>query len=443
MEVRKIIILNGYSVGRSNDTMSMVKDFIDILSVSFIEVKEYEWLADIPMEKDARYLLFLEPFLLSDTEKAEVVEELLLKVGKENVFMLLEEEQDVLQAKYPHFPFYKVQVDLLSMDDLENLYLLDFVKDVLKAKHEVDKKEVIYLAAAESKYEKYRKHLRRELERRGYKVLPREDDGWVFNEKEPTIENEEHIFSMIKSCVFSIHFGKQELNDIRGKRSNRILLENSIAYQLEKAKYKHDSSDINNFKRIIWDFNGKVGATSDLEYTEKQSKKTEYLHSSIDQLKTFVLRQLENDSKNLESGKQEKEQSVKAYFIFKEKQREHIQILENKLVEKQIEVIKTFFSDDFDENRKQYEKALIECDVCFIFHDEDTDREWLNSKIHDLLKVSGKRTKSILQAKAILTKDNPKDVLTYVDDEEMEVIKYSEEGIDAIIGYIEGTKQRV
>lgn len=437
MSVSKVVILNKLNPEKTGEIVDMIKDFIEMLSDSMVEVMDYQWLTDLPVIDEACYMVFVGEDILDNDEKVRAIEKIIYEVGKEKFFIVVEEElKEKFEIKLRHLPLYFYPDVLSTRDDFDKLCFLDLVKEAITHEERSEALESIYLASAESEYEKFRLYIKRELERRGYTVLPKSIGKLTSQEEELSIENEEQVFSMMKGCVFSVHFGKQESYDIRGKGVPLKVLENNIAYQLEKALYKHDSSELNDFKRIIWDYHIDTESANDLEYVEKESKKSEYLNSSVDQLKTFLLRLLTEKPIELKKKEEQVNERLKVYFIHKSESTGYVENLSKNLNKAEFEILSPSYKQDFNESRKLHEKALVLCDICIIIDENLEDVEWVNSKVHDQLKASGKRKGAPLVYKALVTKAKKKELEVLLEDDELDILDYDETNFDSVLSFI-------
>jgi hypothetical protein len=299
--------------------------------------------------------------------------------------------------------------------------LVDLAYDIFKGLSEMKvsqsyvspsyKKDSVYLAETTHDLLTERDVIKRELQRHGYKVLP---DYNLPTEKKAL---ETSIREYMKECKLSIHLIGSSYGDyVQGTESSLIDIENRIAGDQYKASqdYNKQSRDTKEFSRLIWlPVNLKV--TSEMhkafiEQLRKDSLGAEVLQISLEDLKAVIRNKLAVRVGEYAGGDQSFRATevgnakglLKIYMICDQTDVEASQPLTAYLKQKGFDVMMSQFDGDLMTLRHIHQENLINCDACLIYCAK-ANHEWLNAKMHDLMKAPGLgRTKPMI-AKAIFT----------------------------------------
>jgi hypothetical protein len=299
--------------------------------------------------------------------------------------------------------------------------LVDLAYDIFKGLSEMKvshsyvspsyKKDSVYLAETTHDLLTERDVIKRELQRHGYKVLP---DHNLPTEGKAL---EASIREYMKECKLSIHLIGSSYGDyVGGTESSLLDIENRIAGQQYQASqdYNKQSRDTKEFSRLIWlPVNLKV--TSEMhkafiEQLRKDSVGAEVLQISLEDLKAVIRNKLSVRVGEYASGDQSFRATevgtakglVKVYMICDQTDVEASQPLIVYLKQKGFEVMMSKFEGDLMTLRHIHQENLINCDASLIYCAK-ASHEWLNAKMHDLMKAPGLgRTKPMI-AKAIFT----------------------------------------
>jgi Domain of unknown function (DUF4062) len=273
------------------------------------------------------------------------------------------------------------------------------------------KKDSVYLAETTHDLLAERDIIKRELQRHGYRVLPDHNLPAAGTALEASIRQ------YIKECKLSIHLIGSSYGDyVKGTEKSLIDIENNIAAEQYRATvdYNKQSRDSKEFSRLIWlSANQKV--TSEMhkafiEQLRKDSVGAEVLQISLEDLKAVIRNKLamrvgeyvsgdlsfRTDAVNGSKG------LAKIYLICDQSDVAASKPLIDYLRQKGFDVLTSGFEGDLMTLKHIHQENLVNCDASIIYC-ANANPEWLNVKMHDLMKAPGLgRTKPMI-AKAIFT----------------------------------------
>jgi len=273
--------------------------------------------------------------------------------------------------------FWSTLVDL-AYDIYNSLYSLTLNEKIDDPRKE---KQFIYLAETTIDQKDNRDILRRELHHQGYGILPLAqlpDDG----NKIPSV-----IQGYLKRSVLSIHMmGAYYGEYVKNSKYSLIDLQN----QLTKSHIEK-SEENNKLMRIIWIPNDLKPADQRQSLYLKRLKrdeaqeKTEIIEAPLEVFKSILNNKLEEIN---EPAKVTIKDKIKIYIIYENNERDNI----NKLIS-EINEDKYIIKDNNTDKSKnnlvtKHIENLVEADAVVIYKG-NSDIEWLNSKIRDLIKAPG------------------------------------------------------
>ncbi|MFL5728865.1 MAG: hypothetical protein ACJ75J_05185 [Cytophagaceae bacterium] len=273
------------------------------------------------------------------------------------------------------------------------------------------KKDSVYLAETTHDLLTERDIIKRELQRHGYRVLPDHTLPAELGALESAVRE------YMKECKLSIHLiGSSYGEYVEGAEKSLIDIENKIAADQYRATSEHNkaSREVKEFSRLIWlPVNLKV--TSEMhkafiEQLRKDSVGAEVLQISLEDLKAVIRNMLAlrvgeyagGDQSFRASELNSKAGLAKIYMICDQSDLKSSEALSSYLKQKGFEVMTSSFEGDLMTLRHIHQENLVNCDASIIYC-ANASPEWLNAKMHDLMKAPGLgRTKPMI-AKAIFT----------------------------------------
>jgi hypothetical protein len=273
------------------------------------------------------------------------------------------------------------------------------------------KKDSVYLAETTHDLLTERDVIKRELQRHGYRVLP--DHNLPSEEKALGVS----IRDYMKECKLSIHLIGASYGDyVEGTESSLLDIENKLAGEQYRAtqEYNKQSRDTKEFSRLIWlPVNLKVTSEKHkafIEQLRKDSVGAEVLQISLEDLKAVIRNKLAirvGESANSDqlfraSEVSSAKGSAKIYMICDQSDVEASQPLTDYLKQKGFDVLISRFDGDLMTLRHIHQENLINCDASLIYC-SNASHEWLNAKMHDLMKAPGLGRIKPMIAKAIFT----------------------------------------
>jgi TIR domain/Domain of unknown function (DUF4062) len=245
----------------------------------------------------------------------------------------------------------------------------------------------IYLAETTQDLENQRNSVKRELEQRGYLVLPDK----VLPSYYPDLERV--VMENLARSKLSIHMIGSRYGSIPEDAERSLI---ALQYELAVA-HCHERSE---FLRLVWmpvGLETKNARQQELIKTLRED--SDWLQTGLEELKTAIQDLLTAPSSRLEQGANAAE-TLRVYLIFDLKDLDGIAPLYNHFLDCGWDAIFPIFEGDEADMQKEHEATLRDCDAILIYYGSSGDL-WLRTKLRDLQKAADYgRTKPML-AKAI------------------------------------------
>jgi hypothetical protein len=284
-------------------------------------------------------------------------------------------------------PNYWRQLQMLASD----------IKDLLDAMEKPAPDTSVYLAVTTSDLEKQRDEIRRELQQRGFNVLP--------DRPLPSRADElaSAITEWLKEAKLSIHLIGQAYGIIPEGEEDRSI----VRIQNDLAAERSGEAD---FSRLIWIPPGlaptgqrQLRFIEDLKTDSNAQRGAELLETTIEELKSFILNKLTKPkpAPAPEAAPAPSENGLtRVYLICDQRDIDYIGPVVDHIVSKEYEPVLPLLEGSEEEVREEHKNSLRECDAALIYYGNGPEL-WLRSKLSDLLKSPGYgRTKPWL-AKAV------------------------------------------
>jgi hypothetical protein len=239
----------------------------------------------------------------------------------------------------------------------------------------------VYLAETTFDLKDERDSIRRELQQRGYGVLP--DESLPSNAP----DFQKAVRKYLQRCRLSIHLIGENYGDIpRTETRSLVYLQNELA-----AERSLDSG----FSRLIWmpiDLK-----TSDerqqkfIEYLQRDSKAqqgAEVLQTSVEELKTVIEDKLVGRKQSEPRPPANSGGPLHIYLICDQEDRPTVLPLKNYLYDQGYEPVLPAVEGDEAQIREVHKDNLLLCDACLIYYGA-ANASWLSSKLLDLQKIAG------------------------------------------------------
>jgi hypothetical protein len=254
----------------------------------------------------------------------------------------------------------------------------------------------IYLAQTTRDLSEERDQIKRELQNRGYDILPDKELPLISPNYEETVRE------CVMRAKLSIHLIGGSYGIIPEGASNRsiVRLQNEIA-----AERSRDEA----FSRILWLPAGlapheemQAQFIEHLRTDNATQKGAELLQTPLEELKTIIQTRLTTNGKK--SVETTGESQPKIYLIFDKRDLEGILPLNEYLtVEKNYQVLLPIIDDEGADDAQAFEihkDNLMQCDAVLIYYG-NANQVWFEYKRRDLKKVVGLDRQSLLTAEAV------------------------------------------
>ncbi len=297
--------------------------------------------------------------------------------------------------------------NLHGSHDESNLYwskVIDLAFDINLAlsKKEKEKKSFgIYLAATTPDQYENRDSIRSELSQRGFVIFP--DHLFSGNSKDISVQVSEYL----DKCFMSVHImGNNYGEMIEGGEFSLIELQ----YRLAAKRWKETSEQKsrNEFQRLVWLQPGLIPADEHQRWfigsfrVEEKNVFTEFMQTPIEELKANLREKLSRFSAStLNDSSKVEENSV--YLIYENKDASNINNLSQYLESKgqkvyAIDYLK--YTDNMVSMHYEYLSKAGSVIIC----DYNNQKQWIISKLKDLVKAPGYGRIHPFKAKAVYTK---------------------------------------
>ncbi len=243
----------------------------------------------------------------------------------------------------------------------------------------------IYLAETTFDLNDARDKIRRELQQRGYVILPSQPLPYNPQFSEVVRQN-------LEDCQLSIH--------LVGKRYGIIPegLEQSVGelqYALAKEQKQHNSA----FSYLVWIPNElKAEEPRQSEFIQCLQDETELLQTTLEDLKTIIQDKLNPPPQFSEPRPDDGVTQV--YLICDQRDLENIEPVEEYLWSQEWEVIPSMFEGDEAQVRHYHQESLLDCDAVLIYYGQGNEL-WLRTQLRELQKAAGYGRSKPIGTKAI------------------------------------------
>ena len=236
----------------------------------------------------------------------------------------------------------------------------------------------IYLAETTYDLHDARDNIRRELQQRGYVVLPDEALPYSPNFADAVREQ-------MAKCRLSIHLVGRRYGTVpEGFEQSVVALQHSLATD---HRQHHP-----NFARLVW---MPVALESEeprqQAFIEQLQNEAELLQTGLEDFKTLIQDTLRPAPPAVTTAP-EASHLTRIYLIYDQRDLEDydatIQPIEDYLWEQGYEVMPSVFDGDEAEIRQYHEESLVECDAALIYYDAGNEL-WMQTKLKELRKATG------------------------------------------------------
>lgn len=311
-------------------------------------------------------------------------------------FFVMDQAEQPREYQLPPAPGDE-QACLQKIDDLA--YDIKATLEALRAREmqttgkDESAARIIYIADTVSALRAHSDQLRRELRQRGYVVFPCEaapDNGAQYRE---------FVAGQLQRASVSVHL----LGELYG-----VMLEgesrSTIDVQIEEAGRVAATGGL---QRVLW-LPEKLEAKeqrqdaflASLREGAANEANTELLETSIENLKTYLLRKLAEAPKPVGGAKAPGTPPL-VYLVHDQRDIEAIEPLRDALMARGYEVKPSYFEGDETELREYHQDNLVQCDAAIIYYGE-ANEFWVQRKLSDLRKAFGLGRERAFRAKAVL-----------------------------------------
>ncbi|HMJ67990.1 MAG TPA: hypothetical protein VK508_03810 [Cyclobacteriaceae bacterium] len=293
--------------------------------------------------------------------------------------------------------YWMKMVDLAYDIHESLLFLKDGTKSEVK---NLFRRKTIYLAETGHDISVQRNIIKRELQRHGYMVLPRQtlpNNG---------VELERIVKKDLEECSLSIHLVGSAYGEIpEGADRSVVDIQNRIAAELSVVKRQNKED----FSRLIWISPNLKNASDrqrsfidNIRRDIEAQEGAEILQNPLEDFKNIMREEL------LEAQDKEYEDyHGKAIYLVHDRIDEAEVAPFREAIEKSgFKVLTPAFEGDLLEVRKQHIENLRNFDGAIIFKGKVND-QWVRMKVLDLLKAPGFGRKKPIKGKAILSNSIP------------------------------------
>jgi hypothetical protein len=252
----------------------------------------------------------------------------------------------------------------------------------------------IYLALTSSDRQNQRDALRRELEDRGYQILPDKPLPW---NAEQIVEA---VGADLERSAMSIHLLGERYGLVPDGETRSI-----VELQLELAANRAGS------KRVVWIPPGTAPAEdrqrSFIDQVRNQpgpAGAVELLEASLEEVKSFVIDRLRKGASAepavRKAASNGAESDLCIYLVCDQRDRPAVVTLCEHLIEQGFEVMLPLRRGDPEQVRNDHQENLLICDAALIYWGA-ADEFWLRTKMRDLIRARGLGRDKLLRGSAI------------------------------------------
>lgn len=295
----------------------------------------------------------------------------------------------LLSDESKHYKFYQ-KADLLAQDIAKLLAALGEDTTVLAPNAPLNGQRTVYLASATSDVTESRDELKRELERRGHRVVP-EGTLPVVAEDLLTAINDELSEADLAVHLLGARYG------IRPEGEERSIPN----LQLDLAAEFASQRDLD---QLIWtpEHPGSIDAAQaaliDRIATANGESAAELVRSPLETFKAYVLERLAQSTPP--TAPFASLDAKRVYLVYVLEDREPAAWLQKQLEELGHAVRLPLSEGTEAEVREVHEQSMVHSDAVLIYHGRSTEY-WVRMKLFDLLKARGWGRTEPLQAAAV------------------------------------------
>ena len=256
--------------------------------------------------------------------------------------------------------------------------------------------KTVYLATTTSDVSAERDRIRRELQERGYAVLP--DRELPLHAPEFGREVRAHL----ARCALSVHLVGASYGLVPEGEEERSV----VRWQEELAAERGAADPA--FTRLVWMPSG-LQATGNRQQQFVEELQTrlgadaELLQTTVEDLKRRIHEKLNPAPKMTAAGGGD----VKSvYLVCDDRDVEEVAPIETFLFDEGYEVIPTLPSDDTQQLAQYHRESLVNCDAALVYYGR-ANQMWLRSKLWDLQKAQGWGRETPMLAKAVYVSGPP------------------------------------
>lgn len=284
----------------------------------------------------------------------------------------------------------------LAYDIHEALMILN-EGDIKAGVKNIYKRKSIYLAETGHDLSVQRNIIKRELQRHGYIVLPKNTLPTGVNEVEATVRKD------LEECSLSVHLIGSAYGEIpEGDDRSIVDIQNRIAAETA-AKKKQNKQE---FSRLIWisqnlkNASDKQKAFIDTIKRDTEAQEgAEILQNPLEDFKNIMREELlESQERRVADENQEKS----IYLVHDKIDVGDVRPIRDAIEKSGFKVLTPAFEGELLEVRKQHIDNLRNFDGAIIFKGKVND-QWVRMKVLDLLKAPGFGRKKPIQGKAIVS----------------------------------------
>lgn len=310
-----------------------------------------------------------------------------------------------LQKEYSDFfsqeaekQYWMKLVDL-AYDIHEALLILN-EGDVKTGVKNIYKRKSIYLAETGHDLSVQRNIIKRELQRHGYIVLPKNTLPTGLTEVESIVRKD------LEECSLSVHLIGSAYGEIpEGSERSLVDIQNQIAAEVALAKKQSKQE----FSRLIWiSQNLKNASDKQKSFIDNIKRDTEaqegaeILQNPLEDFKNIMREEL-LESQERKASENEIGKSI--YLVHDKIDVGDVKAIKETIEKSGFKVLIPAFEGELLEVRKQHIDNLRNFDGAIIFKGKVND-QWVRMKVLDLLKAPGFGRKKPIQGKAIVSVNN-------------------------------------
>ena len=275
---------------------------------------------------------------------------------------------------------------------------------------EVPIEKTVFLADVADDMVYYRDALRREMEQRGYRVLPQVVRLSQMDLEKGTVED-------LRRSSVSVHLvGENYGRLVEQKKRSIVEHENEIAHKHLQNVLKHNSTGGKrvDFHRLIWlkpesrhfDERQKV-FVEHLRNEAATAGGSEVLEADLQELKSTIFSKLSSFGQKKEAVQtlDDKERALQGkstiYLMHDARDKEEIANIAGLLVDGGLVVLSLPDNDNPHELREGHQKNLSRCDASLIYLRRGSPN-WLNTKLQDVMKAPAFGRHKPMRASAVL-----------------------------------------